>query len=277
MLEILYKIDRVEGLWLGTILIVCILITLALLAFFRQRSGRLRKRRRAVIRNEWDKLIASQLMGDQPLSSAIGSRNPLEKLKHANVKSVVASELVLARNGLQGEFAGQVNRLYEEWQLTAYSLQLMNTRHWHRSAKGIQQLSIMGQVQVEQEVYKRINHENVFIRNEAQIAMLRMRGSRGLGFLNELTTELSEWQQINLLHELRQQQTGTFEEIGNWFLSNNTSVVVFALHIARIFSLFDQATSIQKLVNHPDERVRRLAAEFVEIWPPFYDNVAMLN
>jgi hypothetical protein len=254
-------------LWVVTIAVTVVLFFLVAWILVQLHTHKRKEIRRSHIREEWNVILAGFLMDegisgqDFELPAAFTAQ-----LKKPFVCSVLASELVRTRQALRGHMAANVVALYNQLGLAACSEQLLNSPKWHLQAKGIQQLSVMEQHQFFDAIYIRVNHPNKWVRNEAQLGMLRLRGTQGIGFLKHLRYPLSEWQQFNLLHQLQLSQTKNLPGLGRWLLSKNNSVVVFSIRLCQMYQLFDYAARIETLQRHASLSVRQVAGECLSHW-----------
>jgi hypothetical protein len=115
-------------------------------------------------------------------------------------------------------------------------------------------------------VYNRVNHTNQYVRNEAQLGMIRLKGAAGLSFLTHLQNPLSDWQQFNLLHQLQLQQVGVIDVAPAWLESDNSSVVVFAIRLCRVFQCFSMSGYLKVLLLHEAPQVREEASKCLAGW-----------
>ncbi len=223
--------------------------------------------RRSRIREEWNIILAGLLMDESASGQDFAlPQDFVAQLKKPFVRNVLANELVRTRQSLRGNMAETVKALYNQLGLAECSGSLLRSSKWHLQAKGIQQLSVMEQQQYFDAIYIRVNHPNTWVRNEAQLGMLRLRGPQGLGFLKHLRYPLSEWQQFNLLHQLQLQQTKNLPGLASWLLSKNHSVIVFSIRLCQMYQLFEHAPQIGGLQKHRRAAVRQVATECMQHW-----------
>lgn len=186
-----------------------------------------------------------------------------EELQHhckdAFNRKVIINELMLARKNLAGQAANTIEQLYTSLQLQLDSEQKLRSYKWHKKAKGIQELSLMGQRQYWKMVYRLTDHSNEYVRMEAQAGVVRMLGFIGLRFLNSATYQISEWQQINLLYLLEALPTAEFQGIERWLHSNNKSVVIFALKLTSSFRRYEQHDLVVKSLQRQEPEIRMQA------------------
>lgn len=262
-------ISSADGSWLW-IITGCTIVALLLMSgwiIIKLNLGKRKELRRQQIRDEWSDLLAGLLMEEDLAETGVTlPDNFARELRKPFVRAVVTAELVRIGQSLRGQMAETAVILYNRLQLEQHSVRLLHSRRWHRQVKGIQQLSAMQQHKYAAEIQQKTNHANTWVRNEAQLAQIRLDGLNGLRFLCQLRQPLSEWQQFNLLHLLQLQPTGPLPQVTEWLAATNTSVVVFALRLCRLFQYFEYAHFIEGLTNHADAGVRSEAIQCLRLW-----------
>lgn len=175
-------------------------------------------------------------------------------------RGVMANALVTARKSVSGKAGQAVIHLYEQLGLPADAAKRLRSRQWHIRAGAVQELSIMQQKTYWKQIYKLTNHANEHLRREAQAGVVRLLGFSGLRFLRVTTHYLTEWQQINLLHLLRDIPVHDFQGMDRWLLSQNPSVIVFTLKLATKFRRYELINEITTCLQHTFPAVRMQAA-----------------
>jgi len=101
-----------------------------------------------------------------------------------------------------------------------------------------------------------VNHPKKEIRKEVQLYLVTLFHFEGLKFLDILQTQLSEWDQIQLLEVLQRFDEQEIPDINPWLKSPNNSVVVFALKLAKIYNQFEVKDAIMELLAHQKKEIR---------------------
>ena len=177
-------------------------------------------------------------------------------LKNRRFRHHLTKQIIAAKKNVSGHAGQNLNKLYLQLGLDSYAVKLISSEKWHLMAFGIQQLGTMEVKTQLPRVYKHTNHKNELVRVEAQIAVLNLSGFEGLRFLDVITYQISEWQQIKLLKELSLIPHVNLQGIDKWLKSDNPSVVVFALKLARNYHHFELYEDIISCLNHPNSDVR---------------------
>ena len=127
----------------------------------------------------------------------------------------------------------------------------LNSNKWHQKAKAIQQLAYLHQKNRLKDLFPFVNHKNILVRREAQIAIVKLTGFAGLEFLNVVRHPISEWQQLRLIQELSGHTSEKFGNISLWLQSKNESVINFALHLVEIYQQYDFYNEVKECLSHP--------------------------
>lgn len=180
-------------------------------------------------------------------------------LKTRIAKKVLLKEMMKVKKSLSGTSGNNLEKIYNQLGLHQISFNRINSKHWHVKARGIQELAIMNQLEYQEIIFQLTNNKDHMVRMEAQIAMVRLEGFKGLHFFDNLTYPLTEWLQVNLLQLLANQPV-TFEiGIINWLHSSNVSVVQFSLKLIAEQHAIEFQDEVVKCLNHESKIVRKEA------------------
>jgi hypothetical protein len=170
-------------------------------------------------------------------------------------RKVLIRELVRTRSNISGSAAENIRWLYETLDLDRDTLKRFSSSQWNQKATAIQHLAALQQSRHLVKIYRETNNCNVRIRNEAQLAVVKLTGFKGLRFLNIISYPVSQWQQLSLISQL---QEGEMQEemISRWLLSGNDSVVAFALRLIGGYKCYDLHTAVEHCLQHPCSIVR---------------------
>jgi HEAT repeat protein len=185
-------------------------------------------------------------------------------LKRKRFRQLLERELLSAKKNMSGTSAVFLQKLYLQLGLDAYALKHLASKKWHVKAKAIQDLGIMGLEKYFNLIYKETNNKNELVRMEAQIAVIKLTGFEGLRFLDVVSYQINDWQQIKLLSELSLLPAGKFNEIEKWLNSANESVVIFALKLIKNFHRFELYPQAELCLKHPSMHVRHKAIAALE-------------
>jgi hypothetical protein len=210
----------------------------------------------------------------QPYVQSIVSK----ELSKSLGRKILIKELVKSKDSLTGDAAQNLRWLYEKLSLDQDSFQRFSSKKWHVKSSGIQQLAEMGQAKYLVKIYRDTNSKNAFVRTEAQIAVVKLTGFKGLRFLNIVTHPVTQWQQLCLIDQLKETDIEP-DKIKAWLLSTNETVVQFALRLIEVYKCFDLHEEAIACLGHKsaDIRIQALRAikeiategSFNWLWPHF--------
>ena len=112
-----------------------------------------------------------------------------------------------------GTTMDNIHWLFQKTDLKKELLAHLKDKRWFVKAKAIQQLAYLQQKDQLPNIFRLANHNNDFVRMEAQIATVKLIGFNGLRFLNVIGYSVSEWQQLRLIQELSRHSIENFDGI----------------------------------------------------------------
>ncbi len=188
--------------------------------------------------------------------AAIAATARAKKLMHnKHSRKFVTGEILSAKKNMTGTASDNLKQLYQQLGLDKYALKSLKSRLWHIKAKAIQELTVMEMSEYVNQLYAFTNDQVELVRMEAQTAIVQFNGFEGLRFLDIITYPISDWQQIKLLQQLAHVPPVNIS-IDGWLRSENNSVVVFALKLARNYHRFELHDDILLCLDHADQNVR---------------------
>lgn len=164
-------------------------------------------------------------------------------------RKVLSEELQKIHKLLSGSAAENIRWLFVQLKFDDDLMEQFKSSKWHIKSAAIQQLAFMGLSQYLTKIYKATNDNNLYVRIEAQLALVRLTGVEGLRFLNVARYPLSPWQQLCLLQELSNHTPPESVKIKRWLQSDNSTVVDFAKKLAAEYPSYDTVDEIQLNYN----------------------------
>ena len=207
------------------------------------------------ILNEW---ISIAVINDEPVHIHV-SPELLDYFKTQAHRQFAIELLVKSKKNLTGVAAINLKMLYEQLELQYDSVKKLKSTQWHMRVQGIFELYMMEQSLYAETISKFTNDYNEDIRNEAQIANVAFQGFDGLSFLDELSYDLLEWQQIELLERLRPLDPRPMRNLPKWIQSSNEYVVVFALKLAEIYQAYEVKEDAVSRLSDSNQKIRSQA------------------
>jgi hypothetical protein len=180
-------------------------------------------------------------------------------LRNSRFSNRFIKKIIAAKRNISGRYGDNLRHLYIQLGLDKNALRLLESHKWHVQAYAIQQIGTMGLKEQLTRIYRYTNSKNDLVRTEAQIAVLNLFGFEGLRFLDIISYQITEWQQIRLLKELSAVPQTELTGIDKWLNSSNPSVVIFALKLARNFHRYELYGNIVSRLDHEDPNVRKQA------------------
>ena len=173
----------------------------------------------------------------------------------------------------QGSFLGKnyvkLETFYKQIPPYRASLHKLKSRKWYIKARGIREMYEMDQAQYIREIVKERNNKNIFVRREAQIAMVVFLGWESLRFLPYLTREMTLWQQIKIVEKLWDQYpTPNLELLRKTYSSDKRYAHELIMRIIRKFGLQDEVDFIINFIDDDSFDTRESAIYCVSSFQP---------
>lgn len=240
-------------------LISCLIVLFVILGFVLVRRVRRRKRVRfqKLFRHWLADAITNRLLApDKNFTISI----QLEKLLLKKYYRLLAlDELLICKKYLKGSAMNMVVELYEQLQLRKETDKKLKSLIWSRVVKGIQEIYIFDQYDAMDQLFAFADNDNPFIRSEAQFGVVNLQGFDALKFLKRIHNSLSNWDQINLLHQLNLFEPKPLVEMPEWLLLENESVVLFALKLLEAYPDEQYYSNLIAYLHHKNETIRKQA------------------
>jgi HEAT repeat protein len=179
--------------------------------------------------------------------------------KRKDHRSYIVDTLINVKKNISGAASENITAIYEQLGLKKESLDKLKSLQWHRKARGIYELCMMGQRDALPEITKYTNSGNETVRMEAQIATVGFKGFTGLQFLGSLTQPLNDWQQLKLLEQLEKLDIEEMPELTSWLDSPNNYVKLFALKLADIYHQLHAHDLVVNCLGSENEEIRAQA------------------
>jgi hypothetical protein len=250
----------IKGVWvLGAVFFIAIIILTIYLKILR---SRLRKNEKKVAeyQKEYESDLITYLYAGNEEEISAEQQIVIDKLKSCASdefkRRIIVSTLLRLRNEISGEMADEIQQLYFQSGLISYALKRLKSKKWYVVAKGIRELTQLHIKEVYDQIVVLVNHPKKEIRKEVQLYLVTLFHFDGLQFLEVLQTQLSEWDQIQLLEVLQRFDEQEIPDINPWLKSTNVSVVAFALKLAKIYNQFEVKDTLIGLLFHPQKKIR---------------------
>jgi len=180
---------------------------------------------------------------------------------NASFRNMLLEKLVDSEKKFSGSAKDKIRSLFKDYHLRNESVNKLKQKKPHLIARGIHELTVMDVDGAVPEISRFLSHPSVQVYQEAQYAMVRFNGFKGLQFLDTFPSRISEWQQLRLLLSIPVLPAGCEAVIEKWLDSINTTVVVFSFKLIRKFQLLALYPKIISLFSTSSTEVRIKAVQ----------------
>lgn len=178
-------------------------------------------------------------------------------------RKIIISTFLKLKNEISGETADAIQNLYYKTGLIHSATSKLKSKKWDAVARSIRELTQFEIKEAHDEIIQLINHPRKEVRNEIQKYLVKLFRFDGLEFLDVIESNLSEWDQIQLLEILAKFNNLNVPDMSNWLRSKNDSVVLFTLKLVRIYNQYEAQEAIKALFNHSNTEIRVEAINIV--------------
>jgi len=251
-----------------TLLFICTVCAIFFISYFSSLLIQRRENEIQKIRDEKESLLVrllfegnsnesnDEILADYDEFRPIEKGNRLGKKKRMLHRQIMVDEMLEMKKNLSGAGVEDLYKLYNKLSLHEYSYQKLTSKKYQLMVMGIRELSEMNFKIYYRSIYRCINHPQEDVRIEAQVAIIRLFGVKGLRFLSIVTYTISEWQQMTLLHLLSHMKKDKPRGFENWFNSKNDSVIIFSLRLAEMYNCFELSDRIRYFLYHPSDALK---------------------
>lgn len=200
---------------------------------------------------------------DNPLSmSQITNilRNVGIKPRNRNNIQYLIMLMIRTQRILLGSNFYKLQKLYTQIPPYGVSIKKISSWGWYRKARGIREIYEMNQSQYFEEIFKYRDDKNIYVRREAQIALVVFSGWESLRFLPYLQLNMTLWQQIKVVEKLYDLYP---QPELKWLHKAYKTEKLFGkkllMRIIRKYELHEEVDYIINNLNHDDYEVRETA------------------
>ena len=170
--------------------------------------------------------------------------------KKGNIQFLI-DLMIRTQKSMLGENYEKLRLLFSQIPPYHASASKLRNRKWYIKARGIREIYEMEQKQYLKEILKERNHPNIYVRREAQIAMVIFLGWESLRFLPYLKREMTLWQQIKIVEKLYDlHPTPEVKYLRKAYNTTRPYAQELLMRIIRKFELFSEVAFIIKFLDH---------------------------
>lgn len=247
-----------------TCLIVVILFSLTsmvislMIALFNRNKTIRVERRKQTLREEYQTMLVNYLFTKDVNPDVIQKFKKVTSSKFS--RRILIDQMIDLSITLTGEEKDRLKFLYLELKLDKDSYLKAMNKKWHIKAKGFRELAFMNIPTANDEIFRCLSSKNNILRQEAQFAMIRLNPDNSFGFLDDLEKRFTLWEQLNVYETItfHHLDLPDFEKL---LFSKNTSVVMFALRMIKVFKINRTYNSLIKLLSHESTEIRNLTIQ----------------
>jgi hypothetical protein len=251
----------IQLVWASIIVIIFLLIIIIIYLKYLRNILRKNEILKNKIEKEYETSVINYLYAGNEIDEISPEQQSIIDELKSNIpetfkRDILISTLLKLSYEISGEMAESIHKLYIQTGLLDYSLSKLRNKKWNIIADGIRELTLFHVKEVQDQVKIHINHPKKEVRSAMQLYLVNLFHFEGLDFLNEITTPISEWDQIQLLEVLQLHNNQKVTDIKSWLKSSNESVVFFALKLAKIYNQYGVKDELIVLLNHQNVKIR---------------------
>lgn len=168
--------------------------------------------------------------------------------------------MINTQRALGGLNHNKLQKLYVQIPPYRASITKVRKKDWFQKARGIREIYEMDQKQYFNEIAAYRDHENVYVRREAQIALVSFLGWESLRFLPYLSRKISLWQQIKIVEKLHDlSKTPKVEYLRLGYPTQNPDAIELIIRIIKKYMLISEVDFVLKNMLHTQYEVRKAA------------------
>jgi hypothetical protein len=169
---------------------------------------------------------------------------------------VFLQELLNLHKNFTGDICDYIRSLYIEFGLVKYSMRKLKAFPWDVKIKGIRELTQMDIKDAYDDIFKYVDSKNSILRLETLLSLIQLSESDPLKFLSNTKSNMTGWQQVNILAILSVLNTDDLPDFKRWLNSPNNSVALFTIRLINHFKQIGSVNSIIPMLDDPREAVR---------------------
>lgn len=179
--------------------------------------------------------------------------------KKKNVQYLIGL-LIRTQGAILGKNYDRLQLLYRQIPPFRASVSKLQKRDWFLKAQGLREIYEMDQEQHLKLILPLRNHPNIYVRREAQIALVVFLGWESLRVLPYLKWNVTLWQQIKIVEKLHDLYTEPKTQyLRNAYDTDNDYARQLIIRIIRKFELREELYYVFKHLDHGNQEVREAA------------------
>lgn len=173
--------------------------------------------------------------------------------------------MIRTQRTILGENYYKLKKLYSQIPPYGVSISKISSWSWYRRARGVREIYEMNQSQYLDEIFKLRNDRNIYVRREAQIALVVFMGWESLRFLPYLNYKITLWQQIKIVEKLYDlYPRPELKWLHRAYKTDKLFAKKLLMRIIRKYQLHGEIDYILDHLNHEDYEIRETAIYCVQ-------------
>lgn len=186
--------------------------------------------------------------------------------------------MIRTQRTILGSNFSKLQTLYTQIPPYGVSIKKISSWSWYRKARGIREIYEMNQSQYFDEIFKYRNDKNIYVRREAQIALVVFMGWESLRFLPYLQRNMTLWQQIKIVEKLYDlYPKPELKWLHRAYKTEKLFGKKLLMRIIRKYLLHGEIDYIIDNLNHEDYEVRETAIYCIQTFAVSSVNMAYIK
>lgn len=183
----------------------------------------------------------------------------IKESKPRNIQFVIKL-MIRTQRALGGENQDKLNTLYSQIPPYRASYNKLCSKNWFSKARGIREIYEMNQRKYLHEIYLLRDHPNIYVRREAQIALVIFLGWESLRFLPYHTRKISLWQQIKIVEKLHDDsKIANVQYLRKSYKTTNPWALQLILRVIKKYEIQSEIPFVTRQLQHSHYEVREAA------------------
>jgi len=168
--------------------------------------------------------------------------------------------MIRTQRSLLGRNYTSLELFYKQIPPYRVSINKLRSKKWFIKARGIREIYEMDQKQYLKEIIREINHDNIYVRREAQIGLVVFLGWESFRFLPYLKWDMTLWQQIKVVEKLHDlYPIANLKYLKKAYHADKPYATELIMRIIRKFELVDEVDYIIRFLDSSNFDTRETA------------------
>ncbi|MBW2960504.1 HEAT repeat domain-containing protein [Mesonia aestuariivivens] len=171
-------------------------------------------------------------------------------------REVALEQFLIFTENFTGEYIERLKFFFEEVGLANYLFNVLAKGKWVDQVKAIHILSEL-KIKNDELMVPFLKHKRQKIKEQAILYFIKTANDKPLEFLEELTQELTLWEQIHIEHSLRYSYIGEVPNFATYINHKLTSVSIFNIRMIRLFNQYESIEQLMPKLNEGNQAIKK--------------------